>query len=259
MVFWRLGLFVFLVRGNLTPRLRCFALTVWAALAMAGSPAQAGSFSANPVRLVLSGGAASTAITVENQGDEAVLVQAEVLAWSQQGGEDRLVASEDLVVSPPIFRMAPGASQTVRVGLTRRIDPHRELAYRLFLKEVPPAPVAGDSQVRVALRLGLPVFVMPPVKAAPQLGWTLAFEGDGALAITATNTGNAHAQVIDLGLRDGEGNLLFQQRRADYVLPGQARTWPLGNPARSGVRMPSAFVIEANTDAGPLTAQVAAP
>ncbi len=259
MAFWRLGPFVVPTRGKRTPRLRGFAFMAWAALVVAGTPAQAGSFSANPVRIVLSAGAASTAITVENQGDEAVLVQAEVVAWSQQGGEDRLVASEDLVVSPPIFRMAPGASQTVRVGLTRRIDPNRELAYRLFLKEVPPAPVAGDSQVRVALRLGLPVFVLPPVKAAPQLGWTLAVEGDGALAITATNTGNAHVQVIDLGLRDGEGNLLLQHQRADYVLPGQARTWPLGKPARSGARMPSAFVIEANTDAGPLKAQVAAP
>ena len=235
------------------------ALIALVLLGAAFESAFAGSFSANPVRLVLAGGAASTALAVENQGDESVLVQAEVVAWSQTGGEDHLVASEDLVVSPPIFRIAPGASQTVRVGLTRRVDPSRELTYRLFLKEVPPAPVAGDSQVRVALRLGLPVFVMPPVTAAPRLGWALAFDAAGALVVTATNTGNAHAQVIDLGLRDGEGNVLFQQRRADYVLPGQSRIWPLGTASGSDLRIPAVLVIEANTDAGPVTAQVAAP
>src|SRR5690349_7929353 len=88
-------------------------------VSLISSSVHGGSFSANPVRLVVTPGATSTSLLLTNQGDQPVLIQTELMAWSQQNGEDVLRASDELVVSPPIFRVAPGAVQTVRVGLLR--------------------------------------------------------------------------------------------------------------------------------------------
>jgi len=102
----------------------------WAAalLALAAAhAAQAGSFSATPVRVTLSPASRTASLTIENKGDEEVLVQSQVMAWSQRDGGDVLEESRELLISPPIFRIAPGAAQTLRIGLMRRPDPSRQL------------------------------------------------------------------------------------------------------------------------------------
>jgi fimbrial chaperone protein len=202
---------------------------VWPGLAAAllllpAAAAVAGSFAANPIRLFVPAGANATSVTLENTGPEPVLVQAEVLAWSQSDGKDVLVPSEDLVVSPPIFRMAPGASQIVRVGLAGRAAEDRELTYRLFLQEVPQPAAGGGQGISVALRLGLPVFITPRVRAAPQLAWRAQREGD-ALRLIVTNAGNGHAQLLDCRLTREDGTLLAEQALGAYVLPGATRSW----------------------------------
>ena len=195
-----------------------------AGLLLYAAAAVAGSFSANPIRLFVPAGASATSVTLENTGAEAVLVQSEVVAWSQSDGKDVLVRSDDLVVSPPIFRIAPGASQIVRVGLAGRSAEDRELTYRLFLQEVPQPAAAGAQGISVALRLGLPVFITPRVRATPQLAWRAQREADG-LRLTVTNAGNAHAQLLDCRVAREDGVLLAEQPLGAYVLPGATRSW----------------------------------
>ena len=96
---------------------RCCAASLAAWLVVAG--AQAGNFSAIPVRITLVG-AAPTSLLLENQGEEAVLVQSEVLAWSQRDGKDELVASRDLLISPPIFKLAAGGKHILAPRLAHR-------------------------------------------------------------------------------------------------------------------------------------------
>ena len=201
----------------------------WLALAavtafFAAAAAIAGSFVANPIRLFVPAGASATSVTLENTGPEAVLLQSEVLAWSQSDGKDVLVPSDDLVVSPPIFRIAPGASQIVRVGLAARGAEDRELTYRLFLQEVPQPATPGAQGISVALRLGLPVFITPRARAAPQLVWRAQREADG-LRLTVNNAGNAHAQLLDCRVTREDGTLLAEQPLGAYVLPGATRSW----------------------------------
>ncbi len=184
----------------------------------------AGSFTANPVRLTVPAGATSTALLLENTGDQPVLVQAELVAWSQAGGKDVLTPSQDLVVSPPIFRIAAGASQTVRVGLLRPAAPDREMTYRLFLQEVPEPRPAGEPGVSVALRLGLPIFVLPRGPSAPQMAWRARPDREG-ITLTLTNSGNAHVQVLSCKLYGEDRKLVAEQQLAAYVLPGQSRSW----------------------------------
>ena len=206
----------------------CIAGAATALVFLLALAAHAGSFSANPVRLTIPAGVTSTSLSLENQGDQPVLVQAEVMAWSQQDGNDVLTPSQDLVVSPPIFKVAPGASQIIRVGLLRPADPARELTYRLFLQEVPQPPPSGQQGVvSVALRLGLPVFVVPRGRAAPTLAWRAAPAPEGAIRLTLTNSGNAHVQAIDCRLYRLDGTLIAEHNLAGYVLLGQARSWQI--------------------------------
>lgn len=232
------------------PRRWCAGVLALAAALVA----HAGSFSANPVRLTLPAGATSTSLLLQNQGDEPVLVQAEVMAWSQQDGSDVLTPSQDLVVSPPIFKIAPGAAQTVRVGLLRPADPAGELTYRLFLQEVPPPQPPGQQVVSIALRLSLPLFVLPRGRAAPQLIWRVAPAAEGQLKLSLANAGNAHVQAIDCKLYTQAGTLIAEHNLGGYVLPGQMRSWEIkpSQPWRG-----EKLKLTARTGGGDVTAEIA--
>ena len=231
-------------------RLLCGA----ALLALTAVGVQAASFTATPVRLTLPPGANSTSLSLQNTADTPVLVQAELLAWSQHDGEDVLKPSQDLVVSPPIFTVAPGASQIVRVGLLRRPQSDREITYRLFLQEVPQPRASGEQGISVALRLGLPVFVLPKGDASPRLAWSARREGD-ALEVSVTNTGNGHAQIIECAIHDENGKLIAERTLGAYVLAGQTRKWTMKTPvAWNGAKLR----VSAKTSAGDVGAQIQA-
>lgn len=217
--------------------------------------AHAGSFMANPIRLVVPAGANATSLTLENTGAEAVLVQAEVLAWSQADGKDVLAPSEDLVVSPPIFKVAPKASQIVRVGVVRRNAGDRELTYRVFLQEVPEPAAPGAQGVNVALRLGLPVFVMPRANTAPQLAWR-AVRDAGGVKVTVTNSGNAHAQLIDCRVVRENGTVVAELPLAAYVLPGSTRSWTVKTGSVAGAEK---LRLSVQTAGGLVSADITGP
>lgn len=204
--------------------MRGFVLS--AIVAMAVSPrGYAGSFGVDPVRLTLPSGARSTSLSLRNHASEPVVVQSEVMAWTQQDGKDVLTPSQDLIVSPPVFKVGPGATQLVRVGLRRAGEPDRELTYRLFLLEVPPPPAPGETGVTTRLRLGLPVFVTPRGNAAPVLDWRVRKGPHGEVELSLDNRGNAHVQAIDWKLTLHDGTPIAEENHFVYVLAGQRQSW----------------------------------
>jgi fimbrial chaperone protein len=230
---------------------KVLGLMMMSALAM---PATAGSFSANPVRLTLPAGSSSTSLVLENRDDKPVVVQASTASWRQQDGRDVLAETEDLIVSPPIFTIPVGGSQTVRVGLTRAADSTREVTYRLFLQEVPPPAVDGQPGVAVALQLALPLFVQPVAKASPRLAWQARNGTDGAIELSLANEGTAHVQLVDARLAGPDGSLIAEFAPRAYVLQGQSRTWRV-KPLQpwSG----QSLSLTARTSGGDISAQVA--
>ncbi len=105
------------------------------ALCLVIGEAGAGSFQVNPIRVEMSKGATSAAITVRNDGNEPIVVQSSVVGWSQDKGQDVYAPTNEALVTPPIMTVPPGGEQIVRVGLRRAVDPQRELTYRLYLQE----------------------------------------------------------------------------------------------------------------------------
>ncbi len=214
----------------------------------------AGSFTVNPVRVTLSPSLPVAAITVSNSGAEASVIQLEPSRWTQQGDKDVLTPSHDILATPPIFTLAPGASQIVRIGLRRPTGAPQELTYRLVLREVPP-PQPISQGLRVALAISMPVFVVSAHPSFSNLQWQASRLADGRIHLQAVNTGDAHVQIgaIELSLADGASSLV-RQSVATYVLPGNARGWTFKSSA--DVPPGSALRLRASTDAGEVQARV---
>jgi len=212
--------------GSLRP-LRFAAAASIAALMLPIGAAVAGAFNVSPVRVELSAADRTQALTVRNEGGEPSVVQVQMLAWSQDSGQDILQPTTDLLVSPPVFTVQPGKSQLVRIALRSTPDPTRQLSYRAILQEVPGPSRAGGPSLQVALKISLPIFVEPAVETAPQLDWKAQVNPDGKLLLSAHNSGNGHIQLADFKLSAAGGTELVSQQQVSYILPGQTRTWTL--------------------------------
>jgi fimbrial chaperone protein len=224
-----------------------------AACMVALSPAAlGGTFSISPLRVDLSGTTLTAALTVRNEDATTVVVQAETLAWSQPDGDDALEASRDLLVSPAVFTLAPGAQQIVRVALRGAPDATQELSYRLIVQEVPQAAAPEFTGLRVALRLSVPVFVAAERAGDAALIWSADRDTDGGLEVVARNEGTRHARVHRFTVSSDAGTVL-EQPSLVYVLPGASRRWRLGGGGEPGVAAPApsaAWRLEGFTDRG---------
>jgi fimbrial chaperone protein len=227
------------------------------ALCAAAMPAAASSFTIAPIRAELGTAHRSVALTLTNAGDEPVVVQVRVMAWSQPEGQERLDETHDVLASPAVAQIPGKASQIVRVALRGTPDADRELTYRLVVDEVPQAAPAAFNGVRVALRLTVPVFVAPVRgRAAADVHWDVKRLSDGEFEVYALNRGTAHVQVIDFNLRVGAATPLHANT-GRYVLPGDRIVWHL--KAESAVPPDGTIVIQGHSDKGEFNATVAAP
>jgi fimbrial chaperone protein len=207
-----------------------------AAFGLSSAPAVAGAFSVSPVRVELSARTRTGAVTLRNKLDAPVLVQAEAFLWEQVDGRDKLTATQDVLVSPAVFTLPADGSQLVRVALQGPVDTGRELSYRLILTEVPPEASPGFTGLNVSLRLSLPIFVEAQASSPAQLEWSAHYDGEGKLAVTARNSGQAHARVLQFSVTPVEGpGPSADESTTGYILPGQARTWALDYNKNDGI------------------------
>ena len=214
----------------------------------------AGSFTVNPVRITLSATQTVAAVTIRNTGTEPTVVQLETSSWNQHEGQDVLTSTNEVLATPPILTVPPGASRIIRVGLRRPADPQHELTYRLFLREVPPPePIAQG--LRVALLLSLPVFVVPPRMPEAQIQWHAVRTRDGSIRLHARNTGLSHVQLGELQITAaGGGPALATRAMAEYLLPDNDREWTVA--AKSVPPAGTALLISSQADIGRLQANV---
>lgn len=211
---------------------RRFLLPFFAAslLFAQAAPVLAGVFSVTPVRIFMKPRDRAVAITLVNEGDTEVALQADLHAWTQKpDGTDELALTEDMILSPPIIKLAPHARQVVRLALLKPADASRQLTYRMIVREVPEAtnPGANNMQVPVALALSMPVFITPPV-ARREVACEAGHAGAQVQAV-CSNTGSAYAQIREIQLRRA-GQLLGRFEGGSYVLPGVRKAIDLATP-----------------------------
>ena len=189
----------------------------------------AGVFSVTPVRIFMTPRDRATAITVTNEGDDELVMQADVYTWHQKpSGEDDLALSEDLILSPPILKLAPHSRQVVRLARVGAPSLDQQLTYRMIVREVPEArkDAAKDVRLQVALAFSLPVFITPP-GLKRRLECDAQRAGPDSVNVTCTNTGELYAQPRELALSGPNGQRLASKDSGFYILPGMKRTYEM--------------------------------
>ena len=201
------------------------AATVFGLFA-AGPHAYAGVFSVTPVRIYMEPKDRAVAVTITNDGDEPLVMQADLYTWKQKpNGEDELTLTEDMFLSPPIIKLAPNSRQVVRLARLTPVKSGEQLTYRMIVREIPEAKSAKqDLQLQIALAFSMPVFITPP-NVKSQLACQL--DNSNSLVVVCENTGKAHVHPTQINLEAKDGSLLAIEDSGAYLLPGSKRSFQL--------------------------------
>lgn len=237
-----------------------FKLALAALLAGLVTVAHAGAFSVTPVRLFFEQRDRAIAVTLVNEGDSEIALQADINTWTQDAnGVDKLELTEDLIVAPPSLKLAPRGRQVIRLALTAPRDASRQMTYRLIVREVPEvtAPKDGNLTLPIALVLSMPVFITPPA-AKRQVEFSMSATKGPAPELVVANTGGTYAQLREVELKR-DGKTLARFEGSSYVLPGARKSLALkGNEATSFPSGPAELVVTFD-DAKPQTFRVTVP
>lgn len=226
----------------LLPRMAALLPWVMAAVGAASGAVQAASLYVAPVRVVLTPSRPVASLTLGSGEEEAeVAIQAEVMAWSQENGQDIYRPTREVLVNPSIFRLFPGAQQIVRLGLqVPAADTER--SYRIFFQQLPrdqalPRDGKGGAQLQTLLRLAVPIFVPPAGASRQDAQWrlrraspSLAMPGGAGHVLAIDNRGTDHLQLTQILVRREGGAELLRKSLSLYVLPGQSADVALDLP-----------------------------
>ena len=192
------------------------------------APVLAASFGVSPVRIFMGPKNRVIAVTLSNEGDSEIILQADIYTWSQSGeGKDVLNLSDDLILAPPIFKLAPNTSQTVRMALLMPIDLTRQLTYRLIVNTVPQesATSSANFEIPIGLAMSIPIFVTPPLSER-SLNCSLQRNEEMLVTAQCDNSGTAYAQIREMSLLvndETQSNL----KTSSYLLPGAKKPYLL--------------------------------
>lgn len=149
-------------------------------------------------------------------------MQARMNVWSQENGkEDTIVPTDDVVVSPPIFKIQAKSRQLIRVGNLKKPDTNVEGAYRLYLDEVPAPRKPDDQSITVALRISVPVFISPLIgRAKPSVSWKAEVVDEKNIKLILLNSGTAHIQITGVrAVLQDDTTLGILPEMMTYLLP----------------------------------------
>jgi fimbrial chaperone protein len=219
---------------------------------LVSASAAAATLQVSPIRISISADGKAGVVRLQNQSDGPTLVQVEALVWNDTDDLSQVPTTGDILAVPPVFEIAAGAEQVIRLALRRPLTSDTEQAYRLLITEVPRAVGDGVQGVAFALRLNLPVFVTPD-GAAPSPAWSLERDGGGA-RLTLGNQGSAHVRVRSVALfQDGGAEPVFVSDQGGYVLAGRERSWQLD---LGRLKAGASLTVKAETDRGEIEAPV---
>jgi fimbrial chaperone protein len=195
----------------------CFATTTYA-----------GMFSVTPVRIYMTPQDKAVAVTITNQGDDELVMQADVYLWKQKpDGEDDLTLTEDMFLSPPIIKLAGKSHQVVRLARMNRAPSEQQLTYRLVVREIPEArPAKENIQLQIALAFSMPVFITPQGSKS-KLDCVVERTAANSVNAVCGNTGNAYAQPLDFELTNVTGDILASRDKGGYILPSIKRSFDI--------------------------------
>ena len=227
---------------------------ILAALILAfGEESQAESIQVSPISVEINAPSLSSTITLKTDAKKPRVAQLRVMRWSQVDGKEVLEATDDVVASPPFATLASNTSYTVRIVRQSAAPVLKEENYRLLIDQLPDEQSSKKNVIGIAIRYSLPIFVRPANGGKAVLEWDAELV-EGAVKLTAINSGNRGAKLTDLKISDGRSFVRFGTNgAAGYILPGQSMSWK--KPAPKGFNA-GAVKISARNETETINAQV---
>lgn len=257
------------------PRIHAWLLAWMLTLACATGARAQTSVMIWPLDPVIEDDQRASALWLENRGNQAVMLQIRVLAWSQDGREENYGNQEEVVPSPPSATIPPGQRQLVRLMKLTPAPEGRETAYRILVDELPSTASlqaqtqSGDNGmgVKLQIRYSVPLFVSgkghwikprPDRKrdaggmAQPTLSWRLQREGNDHYLLVR-NSGSTRARLTAVEWVRGSEVRPINPGLLGYALANSQMRWKLERPPPSGFALRAR--VNASDQAIELTAQ----
>lgn len=194
------------------------------------SPVFAGALEVSPTKIYLTNNHRVRSLVFRNLDNHDVVLSLKTFAWQQANGKDEYQATNQILATPPIVKIKAGSSQIVRIGLISKLDDDREHAFRIYATEVIPRPKQHTNAVKIALRLGVPVFASAKAQhnAPMPLVWKLSKAKD-SVTLTASNRDKVHRQLTQLSIGDGHHaeKPAWSHDIFSYILPGSSQQWTI--------------------------------
>lgn len=194
-----------------------------------------------PINPRIDAPASATMVWVKNNStQDNIVLQARVLKWGQRDNTDEYNVQDDLVVSPPLITVKPGAQQIFRiVNRSGVIDTvFEEQSFRLIIDEIPIEGNQNQGPLNFQMRYSLPLFVGVPAEYTDKTGVHRLAAMAGGLSyklitqpepsIEISNNGKFNARLSKVKVKGaGMAPLVLSDGLLGYVLVGATRSWPL--------------------------------
>ncbi|MBJ9702908.1 molecular chaperone [Acinetobacter calcoaceticus] len=188
----------------------------------------AASIRLSPVSIEILNDQSASSISLYNQSNESTDLQVRVFEWRQNAGQDQLIPTDEIAVSPPFLKLQPNDSYNLRVVRINPAPVSGEQTYRIIIDELP-KPIdnrKADQGINVLLRSSLPLFVVNK-DAITKLTWSIQQEQNTS-SLMISNVGNRHALLNNLTLVDVTANKSYAIKVNTvngYILAGKARNF----------------------------------
>ncbi|UXS03861.1 fimbrial biogenesis chaperone [Agrobacterium tumefaciens] len=215
------------------------------------SPSHATSLRVSPVILDLRAPAASSSLRIWNDAKIPINVQVRIFRWTQQNGSDVLTAAEDVVASPPMTQLKPGAENLVRIVRLSKAPIKAEESYRIMVDELPVQTKAPSGTVNLVVRHSIPVFFSNASASDAEPVWTVTPKANG-YQVTVSNKGLKRLRIANLKLLGGNGQAVAQQQGlVGYVLGKSGASWLIPAVVKRGG---GTLKVSADSEGGPVNA-----
>jgi fimbrial chaperone protein len=191
------------------------------------SNAEASLLNINPIHLAITNDEPVAILEVKNLSNNKVVMQADVLGWLQK--EQAIVTSptEEVVISPPLFRLGAGQTQLLRVAWIKNHPLALQQTYRVILREIATNSLIVENRnqdrLHIALLISIPLFIHP-VNQQPLFQWKFEWIDKKTLKLIFNNKGNVTFRINQINFLINNKVFLRQQTFA-YVLPKHDYSW----------------------------------
>lgn len=202
------------------------------AFSLASTVAVAIGLQVTPISIDLPDNANATELWLINSSAKPMQAQVRVYQWEQKNNKDTLTATSNLIVSPPVAKIAANGRQLVRVMRPKGSNNTAPLStFRIVVNELPVASTKNTG-VDFVMEYSIPVFVYKskPDSLQTKLVLSLVASGKSTL-LRASNQGSLYGRLYSLTFIDPKGKrLVLNSGLVGYVLPHQEMQWDIGKP-----------------------------